>query len=74
MLLFVDDDVVLPDAFVAARRASATPIPPLAITVSGPILNVPSSGVLRPAAPDDRERIGRVLLHVQRVGAAVADF
>jgi glycosyltransferase involved in cell wall biosynthesis len=44
VLLFVDDDVVLPDAFVAAHaRRYANPA--AAITVSGPILNVPSSDV-----------------------------
>jgi len=44
IVVFVDDDVVLPEAFVAAHaRRYAVPAP---ITVSGPILNVPS--------PEDR--------------------
>ena len=42
ILVFVDDDVVLPEGFLAAHAAAHAGIFPVA--VSGPILNVPSYG------------------------------
>jgi glycosyltransferase involved in cell wall biosynthesis len=49
ILLFVDDDVWLPEGFVAAHAAAHRDIFPVA--VSGPILNVPSYAVQPPPTP-----------------------